>query len=362
MKVLIAGGGTGGHLMPALALADAFTAARSDVEVVMVGARRGVDAKILPTRPHRHYLLSMEPVYRGAWWRNVRWPLIAWHLMKECRDVLDREQPVLAVGTGGYVAGPVLFAAHRRGIPVAIQEQNAYPGLTTRLLARIAAQIHLGFPEAEAFLKPGPDARVITFGNPITPPPSDPDSRARSRAALRVSADARVLMVTGGSQGARPINEALAAAIAERLLDDVSVLWSTGPQTYDDFKRLDAPPRRQIRAFWDPIAEAYGAADVVLARAGAMTTAEICAYGLPSILVPLPHAAAGHQARNAEALERSGAAMHLPESSLTPVSLANAVHDVLDRPGRRVDMARAARERGKPDAARRIAEELLALV
>jgi UDP-N-acetylglucosamine--N-acetylmuramyl-(pentapeptide) pyrophosphoryl-undecaprenol N-acetylglucosamine transferase len=362
MKVLIAGGGTGGHLMPALALAEAFKAVRPDLEPVLVGAKRGVDARILPTRPYRHYLLSVEPIYRGEWWRNLRWPVVAWRVMMECREVLNREKPVLAVGTGGYVAGPVLFAAHRRGIPVAIQEQNAYPGVTTRLLARFAAQIHLGFPEAEAHLKPGPGARVLALGNPITPPPADPDFRARSRAALRIPAEARVLMVTGGSQGARAINEALASAIAERLLDDVTLLWSTGQQTYDDFKRLDAPPRRQVRAFWDPIAEAYGAADVVLARAGAMTTAEICAHGLPSVLIPYPHSAADHQARNAEALEKSGAAVQLLESRLTPSALADAVHDILDRPGRRADMSRVARERGKPLAARRIVEELLALI
>ncbi|MSR07544.1 MAG: undecaprenyldiphospho-muramoylpentapeptide beta-N-acetylglucosaminyltransferase [Gemmatimonadetes bacterium] len=361
MKVLIAGGGTGGHLMPGFALAAALKAARPDIEPVMVGARRGVDATLLPTRPWRHYLLSMEPVYRGAWWRNVRWPLIAWKLRRECRDVLDREQPALVVGTGGYVSGPILFAAHRSGIPVAIQEQNAYPGFATRLLARIAQQVHLGFPEAERHLKPARGAAVFALGNPIVPPPTDPGFRARARASLGIPADARVLLVTGGSQGARAINDAVAGAFAERLLEDVYLLWSTGAGTYDDFRRLDAPPRRQVRAFWDPIADAYALADIVVARAGAMTTAEICAYGLPSILVPLPTAAAGHQTQNAEALEKAGVAIHLPESALNPEALAREVRGMLDQPARRATMAEAAAGRGRPDAAQKIVEELLKL-
>ena len=145
-------------------------------------------------------------------------------------------------------------------------------------------------------------------------------------------------------------------------LDHLTLCWSTGPGQWDAYGRYHAPPRRLVRPFWDPIAEAYAAADLVVSRAGAMTTAELCAYGLPAVLVPLPSAAADHQARNAEALRQAGAAVHLPERGLTPEALLAAVHSILDHPETATQMRVQARARGRPDAARRIAESITALV
>src|SRR5881628_646582 len=155
MRVLLAGGGTGGHLMPALALAQALAAARADVEPVLVGAERGIEAQLLPRYPFRYALLPIEPIYRSRWWKNLRWPLIAGQVWRSVGRVLDAERPALVIGTGGYAAGPVVWRAARRGIPTVLQEQNAFPGLTTRWLARRARQVHLGFPEARERLRPG---------------------------------------------------------------------------------------------------------------------------------------------------------------------------------------------------------------
>jgi len=154
IRVLIAGGGTGGHLMPALALAEALVGVRGDVEPVLVGAVRGVEARILPTRPYRYHLLPTEPIYRRQWWRNARWIVVLPRLLGAVRRLLDAERPAVVVSTGGYAAGPVAFAAARRGIPIVVQEQNTVPGITTRRLAGRARQIHLGFPEAAARLIP----------------------------------------------------------------------------------------------------------------------------------------------------------------------------------------------------------------
>jgi UDP-N-acetylglucosamine--N-acetylmuramyl-(pentapeptide) pyrophosphoryl-undecaprenol N-acetylglucosamine transferase len=231
--------------------------------------------------------------------------------------------------------------------------------MTTRWLARRARQIHLGFPEAAARLRAGRGTRVFTYGNPITPPATEPRRRARARDALGLPAQVKVLLVIGGSQGSRAINRAVADALAAGALGDVALLWSTGPAHFEQYRPLDRPPLVQVRPFWDPVATAYGAADLVVARAGAMTTAELCAYGLPSILVPFPHAAADHQNRNAEALERAGAAVRLQERALTGQTLARAIGDILERPARLLDMGRAAAARGQPDAAARIAAELL---
>lgn len=363
MKVLIAGGGTGGHLMPALAIADALRTVRADVEPVLVGARRGIEARILPERGrYAFYLLPVEPIHRRAWWRNAKWLWTLVPLLRECRRILDRERPVLAVGTGGYAAGPILSMCDRRGVPFALQEQNAVPGLTTRRLARRAAQIHLGFPEAAEHLQPGSHTVLFTLGNPITPPPADRPDRAAAQRALGIVEGARVCFVMGGSQGARSINRAVAAALESGALDDVTVLWSTGLSALDEYHRYHAPPHRLVRSFWDPVAHAYAAADLVVARAGAMTTSELAAWGLPSILIPLPTAAADHQTRNAVALERAGSAVHLAEAHLDPDRLAGRIMDLLTSPERLQAMALRASERSHLHAAEHIAEQLLTLV
>jgi UDP-N-acetylglucosamine--N-acetylmuramyl-(pentapeptide) pyrophosphoryl-undecaprenol N-acetylglucosamine transferase len=360
IRILIAGGGTGGHLMPALAIADALRALRPDVEPVLVGAERGVEATLLPTRPYRYHLLPAQPIYRRQWWRNVRWPLLVPRLWAACRRVLDTERPGCVVGTGGYAAGPMLFAAVRRGIPIALQEQNACPGVATRWTARWARQVHLGFPEARPLLRVGPATEVFAPGNPITPP--EPRSRATARETLGLVETDPVVLVMGGSQGSRAINAAVGQALDEGRLSGVALLWSTGAATHALHAARHAPPGIQIRPFWDPIALAYAAADLVVARAGAMTLAELAAWGLPSVLIPLPTAAADHQSANAVAFAEAGAAVHLPEPRLTAVDLADAIHGVLRDPRRREAMAAAAGARGRPDAANAIAERLLTLL
>jgi len=361
-RILIAGGGTGGHLMPALALADALRAVRDDVEPVLVGAERGIEAELLPSKPFRYHLLPFEPIYRSQWWRNARWPLLLGRVLKAGAKVLEREQPAIAIGTGGYVSGPILFQAHRRGIPLVLQEQNVYPGIATRWLARHARQLHLGFPEARVHLRPGLGTEVCQFGNPIVPPPDPLPDRAASRERLGIPADARVVLVMGGSQGARAVNRAVSAALDQGLLARVHLLWSTGPTHWESLRHYDSRPLRQVRPFWDPIAEAYAAADLTVSRAGAMTIAGLTAWGQPSILVPLPSAAGGHQARNAEAMAQSGAALHLPEPSLSGPGLAELVEEVLGDPGRLADMSRAATARGNPKAAETIARHILTLM
>lgn len=362
MRVVIAGGGTGGHLMPALAIAEALTVSDASLEAVLVGAQRGVEASILPQRPYRYHLLPFEPIHRKAWWRNVRWPILAWRLVRACNRLLESESPLAVVGTGGYASGPILLQAWRRGIPVALQEQNAYPGVTTRLLARKARQVHLGFPEALQSLRPGPEAAVYTHGNPIAAPPSQRIDPSVIKERLGIACDAPVLLVMGGSQGARSVNRAVGHLVDSGALDDTVLLWSTGRATAAEYSHYHLPPHRVVREFWDPIADAYAVADLVVARAGAMTTAEICAWGLPAIYIPLPSAAADHQTKNASALEADGVAVHLPESSLSPESLGGTLEGLLADATRRNALAQAALARGKPEAARRIASEILSMV
>lgn len=359
MKILFAGGGTGGHLMPALALAQALRDARPEVEAVLVGATRGIEKDVLPRYPFRHHLLPIEPLYRHAWWRNVRWPLVAWRVWRAVGKVLALEQPTIVVGTGGYVAGPVLWRAQRAGLPTVLQEQNAYPGLTTRWLARGARQIHLGFPEAAARLRTGPRTVVFAPGNPIRP--LQPGEHAAALAAFGLAPDRLTLLVFGGSQGARALNYAVAGTLEHSMLGDVNLLWGTGPVHASAFERYAVPGRVVVQGFFDPMARAYLAADLVVCRAGAMTTAELCAWGKASVLVPLPTATADHQTFNARALVADGAAVLLPEAGLSAATFAATIGGLLRDGPRRAALAAAAGARGRPNAAADIVSKILTL-
>ena len=360
MKVLIAGGGTGGHLMPALALAQALQDAGKGIEPVLVGAERGIEAQVLPRYPFRHHLLPMEPIYRRTWWNNVRALGTAGRAWRAVGRVLDAERPAIVVGTGGYAAGPVVWRAQRRRIPTVLQEQNAFPGLATRWLARQARQVHLGFPEAGKLLRVGPRTAVFALGNPIREP--EPGNRDAAVAELGLVPSRPTLLVFGGSQGARAINYALAGALERRLLDGVNVVWGTGTAQADALARYAVAGRVVVRGFFDPMAPVYRAADIVVARAGAMTVAELCAWGKPSILVPLPTAAADHQTRNAAALAAAGAAIQLPEERLTPYTLAQEVTSLVGDGARLESLGTLARGRGHPDAAREIVSKILTLI
>jgi UDP-N-acetylglucosamine--N-acetylmuramyl-(pentapeptide) pyrophosphoryl-undecaprenol N-acetylglucosamine transferase len=360
MNVLLAGGGTGGHLMPALALAQALHQARPDIEPVLVGAERGIEAQVLPRYPFRHHLLPMEPIYRRTWWNNLRWLLIAGRTWRAVGRVLEAEQPVIVIGTGGYAAGPVVWRAQRRGVPTVLQEQNASPGLATRWLARRARQVHLGFPEAHELLRVGSQTAVFALGNPIRAP--EPGNRDAALAELGLLPSRPTLLAFGGSQGARAINYALAGALERRLLDGVNVVWGTGTAHADALARYAVPGRVVVRGFFDPMAPAYRAADLVVSRAGAMTVAELCAWGKPSILVPLPTAAADHQTHNAAALAEAGAAIQLPEQRLTPHTLAQEVTALVSDRVRLESLGTLARGRGHPDAAREIVSKILTLI
>ena len=357
MKILIAGGGTGGHLMPALALARA--AADAGHEPVLVGAARGLEAQILPHHPFPFHLLPMEPLYRHAWWRNLRWPVIAVRAWRAAGRVLAHERPAIVIGTGGYAAAPVVWRAQRAGIPSVLQEANAFPGLATRLLARRARQIHLAFPEARARLTAGSATEVCVTGNPVRPP--EPGDRTAALAVFGLHQGRPTVLVIGGSQGARALNEAVAGALALGALSGLNVLWATGLAHHARHAHFDTPGRVVVRGFIDPIAPAYRAADLVVSRAGS-TVAELCAWGKPSVLVPLPNAAADHQTFNARALADAGAAVLLPERQLSPQSLADIVTALVADPRRLASLAAAARSRGHPDAARTIMSKILTLL
>ena len=360
--VLFTGGGTGGHLMPALAIAEEMVRLDPSVAPFFVGSRRGLEASVLPDRPWRFELLPLEPLWRRRWWRNARLPLALWRSIRRIRAIIAREQPALVVGTGGYVAGPVVFEAMNRGVPAVLVEANAFPGLATRWLAWRARQVHLGFPEARERLKGGPDTVFLDSGNPIPPPPSPLPSKPEAKRKLGFAPDRPLVFVTGGSQGALAINRAVAdALVAGAFPANASLLWQCGAGSLEQFAPFKATGRIAVEAFIDPVADAYAAADLVVARSGG-TVASLAAWGLPAILIPLPTSAAGHQLSNAQALAGAGAAVLLEQTDLTGAVLGKAVASLLADPARMAELGRRMASRARASAASVIAAEALKLV
>ncbi|HRQ79441.1 MAG TPA: UDP-N-acetylglucosamine--N-acetylmuramyl-(pentapeptide) pyrophosphoryl-undecaprenol N-acetylglucosamine transferase [Gemmatimonadaceae bacterium] len=356
--VWFSGGGTGGHLYPGLAIARALVRRRADVQPFFVGALRGIERDVLPTTEFAHLLLDLHPLYRPqVWknWRTLRGAMAGWAKL----DAAARERPPkLVVGTGGYAAGLALLWAWRRGIPAVQHIGDAIPGITARWGARFTRESYLGFPEAERFLPTGRGAYRFT-GNPIEPPTDIFPAPAQARARWGFPAGAKGLLVFGGSQGARALNQAVAAWVERGIPAGLCVLWATGKGQYDGFKQFDRADVRVV-PYLNPIAEAYATADVALVRGGMMGTSELCAWGIPSVIVPLPSAANDHQTANARVLEAAGAAVCLPQAELSVERLAREVGALLADPARLAAMATAARARGRPQAAAEIARHVLA--
>jgi len=361
VRIFFTGGGTGGHLYPALAIARALVALEPAVRPFFVGAKRGVEREILPTTGFEHVLLDLHPLYRAKpWrsWRTVAGLAGAWRTLSE---VARAERPAVVVGTGGYASGAALAWAVSHSVPIALQEQNSQPGMTTRFFSRYAREIYLGYDEARARLRPRADAWVGDTGNPIEPPPIPRPDRASARARWGFPpAGGKVLLVVGGSQGAHAINEAVAEWVRGAVADDPYVIWGTGRREYERYVGLESE-RVRVVPYLSPIADAYAASDLALTRAGALTLAELCAWGIAPIMIPLPTAAADHQSRNAAALEQAGAGVHLRQSALTVETLSAAVTALLHDPARLERIAGAALARARPDAATTIARRVLAL-
>ncbi len=360
MRVLFAGGGTGGHLYPGLAIARALVAVRPDVRPHFVGAQRGIEREVLPTTEFPFTLLDLHPLYRPqVWknWRTLRGALSAWRGVSAlARD----EPPQLVVGTGGYASAAALAWGARHGLPLVQHIGDALPGHAARLFARWSTECYLGFAEAERSLPAHPTRYHVT-GNPIQPPPTPRPDAAAARRAWGAPPGATVVLAFGGSQGSLALNTAIASWVDQGLPPGVFLLWATGRGTYARFAERRRPGVR-IVPYLSPIADAYAAADLALVRGGMMGTAELCEWGIPMVVVPLPSAAADHQTKNALALERAGAAIHLPQRALSAARLHDVMGGLAADAGRRAALARGALALARPDAAHTIATRIAAML
>jgi UDP-N-acetylglucosamine--N-acetylmuramyl-(pentapeptide) pyrophosphoryl-undecaprenol N-acetylglucosamine transferase len=356
-SVLIAGGGTGGHLFPGIAVAEELRRRVRDVSVSFVGTARGIESRVLPKLGEQLDLLDVSPL-------QGRTPVaLLESLMKlptaygRALSILAARKPAVVLGVGGYASGPMLLAAWTRGIPIALLEQNAVLGLTNRVLAPLVGRAYLTFDATASTF--GPRARVV--GNPVRRSFVDATRLAQTDPE-GFEARARKILVIGGSQGAKKLNEAIPRALA-RLAPAGSpyeIVHQTGAAMYEEVAAEYASlgVSAEVVPVIDDMARAYAGAMLVVARAGATTLAELTAVGRPSVLVPYPFAAEDHQSKNAEELARAGAAIAIREDQLDDETLDRALGGLLGSPDRRRAMAAAARRLGRPDAAAAVVDDL----
>ncbi len=359
-RILFAAGGTGGHVYPALAIADAVRRLAPGARVAFAGTRERMEGKVVPKAGYRLHPITAVGLPRrlapGAVARCLALPFTLMKGFLESWQLVGRFAPDVAVGTGGYVSGPVLLAAALRGVPIVLQEQNAYAGITNRLLARCAAEVHVAFVEARRYL---PAERCIMSGNPTRAELSCA-SRAEGRAFFDVPEDAPLLFAFGGSLGSRALNEALEAHHHALLATgDVHLLWQTGARYYERLHaRLVPHERVHLVKYVDRMDLAYAACDLALCRAGAITCSELMVTETPAVLVPSPNVAEDHQTKNAESMATRGAAVLLPEPAL-PEKLVETMQALLGDEARRANMAAAAARLAPPPAAENIAQHVL---
>lgn len=354
LRVVLAGGGTGGHLYPALAVADRLR--EEGGEVLFVGTRRGLGARVVPERGYRISFVRARGLTGGVP-GAVRAVVESAVGLVQSLALLARRRPDLVVGTGGYVCAPVVLAATLLGIPSILLEQNAIAGKATKFLSRFARRVCLSFPGSEAGLPPD---RVEVTGNPVR---SEIVVREReaARQALGVPPGQPCVLVSGASQGAASLNRGVLRALPSWREREWTVIHLTGPTHLDEVQTRSAPHREGARldyrplGYTDDMAGALAAADLVVCRAGATTLAEVTARGLPSVLVPYPFAAERHQDHNARVLAEGGAAVVVADEAVEE-RLGALVEDLLARPQDRERMALASRELGRPGAAERVVE------
>jgi UDP-N-acetylglucosamine--N-acetylmuramyl-(pentapeptide) pyrophosphoryl-undecaprenol N-acetylglucosamine transferase len=371
--VVFAGGGSGGHLYPALALAEALDAELGGIRSFFVGAERGIERRILPERGLPHLLVPIRGVERGSFAANLGLAPALARSLGRVAMAFQGLHPELVVLTGGYAAAPAGIVAVLRGIPFALQEQNSWPGVVTRSLARWAEQIHVGYPESIDRLPASARERALVTGNPIRAlrQPSASDG-IRVRTELGLSEDREIVLAVGGSQGSVAINRLLTQAVREvrggvlEAPDSWQLLWVTGPENYADvIDELGGTAEEawlSVRPYLDDVPGVLPLASMAVSRAGAMFTSEFLACGTPSILIPLPTAAENHQEYNARALEEAGASVMLREADATGGALWSRITGLMADADQRKTMSAVALDRARPEATATIASELAKLV
>jgi UDP-N-acetylglucosamine--N-acetylmuramyl-(pentapeptide) pyrophosphoryl-undecaprenol N-acetylglucosamine transferase len=360
LRFIISGGGTGGHIFPAVAIANELRRRLPDAEILFVGANGRMEMTRVPEAGYKIVGLDITGLQRRLTPKNLLFPVRVFRSVRKAGKLIQEFRPDAVVGVGGYASAPVLLAATSRAIPSLIQEQNSYAGLVNKLLAKRVSKICVAYDGMEKFF---PKAKLVLTGNPVRTEIAH-GNRAEALSFFGLNPDKPVLLVIGGSLGARTLNMATAAALPRLREAGVQLLWQTGKLYFPEALRQAAPyvaDDLQALEFIQRMDLAYAAANVVVSRAGALSVSELCLTGKASILVPSPNVAEDHQTKNALALVGRGAAVLITDEH-APTRLYDETLRLLADPERQQQLSQRVRELARPDATAMIVDELLSLI
>lgn len=355
---MITGGGTGGHVFPAIAIADAIKQMRPDAEFLFVGANGRMEMERVPKAGYKIEGLNVAGFQRGFSWKNLSFPFKLLSAMRKAQRIVREFQPDVVIGTGGYASGPVVRAAQKRGIPTLIQEQNSYAGVTNKILGKRAKAICVAYDHMEQFFDP---SKIVFTGNPVRSDILNLDGkRQEAMSYYGLDASKKTIAVIGGSLGAKTLNEAVVNGLEYLKTGEVNLLWQCGKYyelMYQDSEAAQLP-NVKLRAFIDRMDLLYAASDVIVSRAGALSISELCLIGKPAVLVPSPNVAEDHQTKNALALVEKGAARLVSDSVAVEKMLSEAKL-ILENDALAFSLGESIRPLGRPNAAILIAGEAL---
>jgi UDP-N-acetylglucosamine--N-acetylmuramyl-(pentapeptide) pyrophosphoryl-undecaprenol N-acetylglucosamine transferase len=360
MKFIISGGGTGGHIFPAVAIANEIRRRQPDAEILFVGANGRMEMTRVPEAGYPIVGLDITGLQRRLTPQNILFPVRVFRSVRKAGKLIEEFRPDAVVGVGGYASAPVLLAATSRNIPSLIQEQNSYAGLVNKLLARRVAKICVAYDHMESFF---PADKLALTGNPVRTEISHGD-RAEAQRFFNLDPTKKTLLVVGGSLGARTLNQATAAALPQLRAAGVQLLWQTGKIYYPEAQQQAAPyaaDHLYALEFIQRMDLAYAAADVVISRAGALSVSELCLTGKAAVLVPSPNVAEDHQTKNALALVSKGAAVLITDEH-APTRLYDETLRLLADPTRQQQLSERVRELARPHATQDIVDELFKLL
>ncbi len=362
MRVIISGGGTGGHIFPAIAIADALRDADAATEILFVGAEGRIEMERVPKAGYEIVGLPVSGFARRLTLSNLKFPFRLAASLLKARKVVKDFRPDVAVGVGGYASGPVLFMASLRGVPTLLQEQNSYAGVTNKILGRRAKKICVAYDGMEAFFKP---EKILLTGNPVRKDLLiNQNMKNEGLDFFGLSKSKKTLLVLGGSGGAKAMNQSVVAHIEKiKKVNDIQIVLQSGKYYYEETRKAvekSGTTNILVKAFIGRMDLAYAAADVVVARAGAGTISELCLVQKPTILVPSPNVAADHQTKNAMALVKKNAAKMVENKNAVETLLDEAINLINNEKEQNL-LAKKIADMAKPDAAKEIADELFRL-
>jgi UDP-N-acetylglucosamine--N-acetylmuramyl-(pentapeptide) pyrophosphoryl-undecaprenol N-acetylglucosamine transferase len=361
-KIIISGGGTGGHIFPAISIANALKALQPDMEILFVGAFGRMEMEKVPAAGYQIIGLPISGFQRKLTPSNLKVIFKLMYSLIKARTIIKNFKPDVAVGVGGYASGPLLKIASQRGIPTVIQEQNSYAGVTNKLLAKKAAKICVAYEGMERFF---PKQKIILTGNPVRQDLINLETkREEAMTFFGLDKSKKTILILGGSLGARTINDSLAAHLEVLKKADIQVIWQTGSRYYEEMKqKTDISEATNIKtmAFISRMDLAYAAADMVVSRAGAGTISELCLVGKASVLVPSPNVAEDHQTMNARSLTSRNAAIMIKDADARE-NLVIMMIEIIKNPEELQRLSQNILKLAEKDSAKRIAEEILKLI